>query len=181
MKLDSQACMITFLLLLVAGLIAYIALNLAPPCAGCNAKVEFVFSPQSEEDVIALIRSAQKTIDIEVYTFTSNDIIRELGEAEKRGVQVRVIMEPRVEEPRKDRTSALLQELGAEMRWASLEYKLTHSKFIIVDDKKALVGSINLSDSALNYNRETAVLLEGEKVKELVAVFKEDWAKATAG
>ncbi len=94
---------------------------------------------------------------------------------------MRVIMEPRVEDDRKSRVFALLSELGADVRWASFSYKLTHSKFIIVDGKRALIGSINLSQSALNSNREADVLVEGEKVKELVAAFEEDWDMATAG
>ena len=88
-------------------------------------------------------------------------------------------MEPRVTDSRKEKVFATLQGLGVQVRWASLEYKLTHSKFVIVDGKKALVGSINFSKSALNYNRETAIEVEGEKISEIVSVFEEDWAKAT--
>lgn len=179
--LDTKSAAIALLLLLVGILLAYIAFAPAQPCAGCNAKVDFVFSPDAQAEVISFIRSAEKSIDIEIYVFTSEDIIRELGEAEKRGVQVRVIMEPRVDDDRKTRTFALLQELGADAKWASFGYKLTHSKFIIVDGRKALIGSINLSQSALNSNREAAVLVEGERVKELVDVFEQDWNGAVEG
>lgn len=172
---------IAFLLLLAAILLGYIALLPPAACAGCNAKVEFVFSPNAESEVISFIRSAQKTIDIEMYTFSSEEIIREIGEAEARGVRVRIIMEPRVDDSRKQGVFDTLRALGAQMRWASFTYKLTHSKFVIVDGKRALVGSINFSKSALNYNREADVVLESEKVKELVAVFQEDWEKASEG
>jgi len=177
--LDAKTYAILFLLLSVAALLFYIAILPPIPCAGCNAKVDFVFSPDSEGQVIELIRTAQKTIDIEIYTFTSEDIIRELGEAEKRGVSVRIIVEPRTEDTRKDKVVDLLLALGVDVKWASLQYKLTHSKFIIVDGKKALVGSINLSESALNKNREAAVVVEGETVKELATIFEQDWTDAT--
>ena len=170
---------ITVLLLLVAALLGYIALLPPLACAGCNAKVAFIFSPHAQGDVIAFIHSAQKTVDIEMYTFTSDDVIREIGEAEKRGVKVRIIMEPRVEDSRKQGVFDTLSALGAEVRWASLGYKLTHSKFVIVDGKKALLGSINFSKSALNDNREADVTLESGKVQELIAVFEEDWQKAS--
>jgi len=166
------------LLLLVAALVAYVAFIPAPPCAGCNAIVSFVFSPAAEGEVISFIRSAQETVDIEMYVFTSDDVARELGDAVKRGVRVRVIMEPRVEDSRKQKMFDTLTALGCDVRWASFEYKLTHSKFIVVDGKRALVGSINFSESALNYNREAAVEVHGEKVKEIAAVFEEDWQKA---
>jgi phosphatidylserine/phosphatidylglycerophosphate/cardiolipin synthase-like enzyme len=142
--------------------------------------VQTLFSPGAQDEVISLIRSAHETIDVEMYVFTSDDIIRELGEAEKRGVRVRVIMEPRVEDSRKQKVFDTLSALGCEMKWATFSYKLTHSKFLIVDSKRVLVGSINFSRSALNDNREADVILEGEKVREFVSVFEEDWAKASS-
>jgi phosphatidylserine/phosphatidylglycerophosphate/cardiolipin synthase-like enzyme len=178
--LDRRDIAIVALLILVAALLFYSGFATPPSCAGCNAKVDFVLSPGAEDEVISFIRSAQKTIDIEMYVFTSDAIVRELSEAEKHGVQVRVILEPRVQDERKDKIAAILQELGTEVKWASFAYKLTHSKFIIVDGKKAIVGSINLSKSALNSNREVDVLLEGEKVKELARIFEEDWLEANS-
>ncbi len=174
---------ICLLLILVAVLLAYIAFLPPAACAGCNAKVALLFSPGAEGEVVSFLRSAQKTIDIEMYVFTSDVVARELGDAVKRGVRVRVIMEPRVEDSRKQKMFDTLAALGVDVRWASFSYKLTHSKFIVADGTRALVGSINFSESALNYNREAAVEVEGAKVAELASVFEEDWemASATAG
>ncbi|MCX6771788.1 MAG: phospholipase D-like domain-containing protein [Candidatus Micrarchaeota archaeon] len=171
---------ICLLLILAAILIFYIALLPPAACAGCNAKVAMVFSPGAEGEVVSFIRSARESIDIEMYVFTSDTMARELGDAVKRGVKVCVILEPRVEDSRKQKMFDTLAALGVDGRWASFSYKLTHSKFIIVDGKRALVGSINFSESALNYNREAAVEVEGAKVAELVSVFEEDWQKASA-
>ncbi|MFA5930627.1 MAG: phospholipase D-like domain-containing protein [Candidatus Micrarchaeia archaeon] len=171
---------ILFLVLLVAVLLAYIAFLPPAACAGCNAKVALVLSPGAEGEVVSFIRSARQSIDIEMYVFTSDVIARELGDAVKRGVSVRVILEPRVEDSRKQKMFDTLSALGVDVRWASFSYKLTHSKFIVVDGRRALVGSINFSASALNYNRETAVEIEGEKVKELADAFETDWEMASA-
>ncbi len=179
-KLAAEQIAIVILLVSVAALIAYIAFLPASPCAGCNAKVEFVFSPNAEPDVISFISSAQKTIDVEMYVLTSDDIIRALSAAQKRGVKVRVIMEPRVDDSRRQKVFDELNALGMEARWASLSYKLTHAKFVIVDGKKALLGSINFSMSALTLNREADVAVEGGKVSEIISVFETDWQKATA-
>ena len=170
---------IIILLLTVAGACIYIAFLPPVPCAGCNAKTEFVFSPDAQGDVISFIQSAQESVDIEMYVFTSQDIIRELGDAQARGVKVRVILEPRVTDSRQPKTFELLRNLGVDVKWASMTYKLTHSKFIIVDGKKALVGSINFSMSALNSNREAAAVVEGDVVQEVVSAFEEDWQIAT--
>ena len=179
-RFDARDAAVLFLLVLVAALLAYIAFLPPAPCAGCNARVSLVFSPGAEGEVVSFIRSAQKSIDIEMYVFTSDDIARELGEAVKRGVRVRVMMEPRVQDSRKQKMFDTLSALGVEARWASFSYKLTHSKFIVVDGKRALVGSINFSESALNYNRETAVEVEGESVKGLADVFETDWDMSSA-
>ena len=173
--LDRKDIVICALLLSVLVLFAYVTDTPTVACADCDAHVKFVFSPDAQDDVISFIDSSQKTIDIEMYVFTSEDIIVKLSDAMKRGVKVRVILEPRIDDARQKKTFALLQELGANVRWASMSYKLTHSKFVIVDGKKALVGSINFSKSALNDNRETAVEVESEKVSELVSVFEVDW------
>ena len=171
---------IVLLLILVAALLLYIAFLPASPCPGCNAKVAFVFSPNAQPDVISFINSAERTIDIEMYVFTSDDIIKALSDAQKRGVQVRVIMEPRIEDSRKQKVFDELNALGIETRWASMSYKLTHAKFLIADGRKALIGSINFSMSALTLNREADVTVEGDKVSEIVSIFEEDWEKASA-
>jgi len=173
---NSSRVVLLFIVLVIVFVIAAIFLI---PCAGCNAKVDFVFSPGAEDEVIDFIRSAEESIDVQVYVFTSENIIRELGEASERGVKVRVLLEPRISDSRKQLTFDLLDELGVDVRWASFEYKITHSKFIIVDRKKALIGSINLSHSALTANREAAAEIEGPAVQELVNIFESDWEKAT--
>ena len=179
-KMDARDIALLVLLLLVAALVFFIALFPPAACAGCNAKVALLFSPGAEGEVVSFIRSAQKSVDIEMYVFTSDVVARELGDAVKRGVRVRVIMEPRVTDSRKQKMFDTLSALGVEMRWASFSYKLTHSKFVVVDGNRALVGSINFSESALNYNRETAVEVEGAKVAELSSAFDEDWELASA-
>jgi phosphatidylserine/phosphatidylglycerophosphate/cardiolipin synthase-like enzyme len=177
LKTNNWLLFLAIILLVSLGLNFYFILNTS--CLGCNAKIKMIFSPFAQDKVLELIREAKETIDIEVYSFTSEEIAKELIEAKKRGVKVRVILEPRLEDNRKFKIKQILEDSGIEVRWASLEYKLTHSKFIIIDRKKILIGSINLSASALEKNREAAVVVESEKVKEVLEIFEEDWQKAT--
>ena len=180
-KFDTRDIALMVLLLLVAALLFYVAFLPPAACAGCNAKISLLFSPGAEGEVVSFIRSAKESVDVEMYVFTSNVVAREIGDAVKRGVRVRVILEPRVEDSRKQAMFNTLAALGADVRWASFGYKLTHSKFVVVDGKRALLGSIIFSESALNYNREADVEVEGEKVKELASAFEGDWQKAGTG
>lgn len=144
-------------------------------------QAEAIFSPESEMEIIDLIRSAKESIDLQMYVFTNERLASELSDAVDRGVEVRVILEPRVNSYNLEQIVDALVAGGVRLRWASLDFKLTHSKMMIVDGKKVLVGSINFSKSAVSKNREAAVLIRGDEVSEYISVFEEDWKKASFG
>jgi len=146
---------------------------------GCAARADAVFSPNSEGEVLGLVRSAQKSVDLEMYVFTSEEAALELADAAGRGVRVRVILEKRADSYNLKEIVGALLDAGVEVRWASFDYKLTHSKMMVLDGERVFVGSTNFSNSALNLNREMAVLLEGEVVGEFARGFERDWEMAT--
>ena len=101
-----------------------------------------------------------------------------LVRAVKRGVHVRVILEPRVDSNYP--TARFLAENGVTVKWATKDYTNTHSKTAVIDSKKVLVGSTNWSRQAMASNRESTVLVESESVaSEFEEVFEEDWGKAS--
>jgi cardiolipin synthase A/B len=136
--------------------------------------VSVVSSPGAEDDVLLLIDSAQHSIHVDMYILTSEKVVDALISAHYRGVDVKVILE--------ERTGAnylafsRLRGAGTGVCWASEAYKLSHPKMIIVDGQKALVGSHNLSNSALNSNREISLLVQGNIVSTLISLFDSDWA-----
>lgn len=135
-----------------------------------------VFSPNAEDKIISLIGSSQNTLDIEMYTFSSQKVISALKRAEERGVKIRIILEKRVDSATNQKTFDSLLAYGMQAKWASKIYELTHSKFMIVDGKTLLVGSINFSNNALNVNREADVIIQNNQIlKDFTNVFEEDW------
>lgn len=162
-------------LLLIAAIFIYSASAQAP----CT-EAEPLFSPDSSGAIISMMRTAQKTIEVEMYVFTDDALARELADAQKRGVEVRVILEGRVESRASTQTiPAALEASGVQVRWASLQYALTHSKMMIIDGKRVLVGSINFSKNAQHRNREVAAVLScPEDARGYSAVFEKDWADA---
>jgi len=137
--------------------------------------VSVVHSPGAEEEIISFIDSAGDSIYVEVYILTSHDVVDALISAHQRGVDVKVILEGRVSGGTNALAYSRLSGAGAGVCWASEAYKLTHSKLIIVDGKKAFIGSHNLSNSALNFNREISLIVEGNVVGELLELFNYDW------
>lgn len=79
-----------------------------------------------------------------------------LNEAIDSGIDVRCIFEDTVEYNKG--AVAKLRRLGAEAKLDSDEI-FSHSKFVVVDAEKVLVGSTNLSFTSINRNNETNVLI----------------------
>jgi len=147
------------------------------PFASVPVTISALFSPDAEDDLLALINSATKSIDIEIYTFSSDEVVSALIKAKNRGVNVRVIMEKRIIGKQNEETFVALSAAGVKVRWASTEFKLTHSKFMVIDGTRVLVGSHNLSKNALRQNREASVIFTGPEVSEFIKVFEEDWVR----
>ncbi|HNT60403.1 MAG TPA: phospholipase D family protein [Candidatus Bilamarchaeaceae archaeon] len=138
-----------------------------------------VTSPGAESEIISLISSAEHSVHIETYMMTSEEVIAALKAAKARGVDVRIILERRVEGDRNMHAFQSLSSAGIDVRWAPPSFKLVHSKMIIIDGKKVLVGSHNLSASALSQNREISVLFDGNSVRQFIEIFQRDWANTS--
>ncbi|MBU0527873.1 MAG: phospholipase D-like domain-containing protein [Candidatus Micrarchaeota archaeon] len=139
-----------------------------------------VFSPEDGSEIINLIKNAEESIEIEMYVFTSRDVVDELEKAKNRGVKIRLIIERSTISGSNKQIFEELQAKGFNVRYASKTYKLTHSKFMIIDNKSVLVGSHNFSNSALFKNREASVIITDQNtVSEFLSVFELDWAIAS--
>jgi len=70
-----------------------------------------------------------------------NQIVKDLIEAKKRGVDVKIVVD---EFSNESNAFDILQQNGIEIRWDS-ENVTTHAKLVIVDGRIVLIGSTNLS------------------------------------
>jgi cardiolipin synthase A/B len=116
-----------------------------------------VVSPSSSRrELLDLIDSAQKTLDIYAEVVRDQEIIDALTGAVKRGVHVRVIVpEERDEDTRKDYFELIDQEI--EIR--NLPGLYEHAKLIVVDDQRAFIGSQNFTATSMDQNRELGILV----------------------
>lgn len=148
------------------------------PALGINSSsIHAIFSPGASLPILREIASANSSLDVMLYQFSLDDYEHALAAAVARGVAVRIILEPRVDSNFK--TAEFLSSNGVSVRWASREYTNTHSKTMVVDGRRVLVGSVNWSRNAAKSNRESAVVIDDGRVAgEFLRVFEEDWAKA---
>ncbi len=93
------------------------------------------------------IQAARHSIDLEVYILTDDAILESLEEAQRRGVEVRVILE----EPPfgggggQEEVFARLESAGIAVRWGNPVFRFTHIKLLVVDDTVAVIMNQNLT------------------------------------
>jgi phosphatidylserine/phosphatidylglycerophosphate/cardiolipin synthase-like enzyme len=142
--------------------------------------VETIFSPGSEARLVSFIDSSQKSLDVELYQFSNSALKAALVRAVRRGVVVRVILEPKVDGNLE--TAEFLQGKGVAVRFAWQGFTNTHAKAAVADDFCLLAGSINWSQRAVDSNREVAILTcdasAASAAREFESVFENDWEKA---
>ena len=96
----------------------------------------------------------------------ANDLIRELVNARRRGVNVNAIIEYRTYYGYMDGNLEAYDYLSANGVNVKLdnETDTDHLKLVIIDGKIVYVGSHNWSESALYYNHETSVRIVSEEI-----------------
>ena len=126
------------------------------------------------------IDSATHRLDIQHPKFVDAVILDRIADAIGRGVKVHVLCGGRhgISEGDVLDTFASLRTLR---RFGAKVHKQknlrVHAKLLIVDDERALVGSMNIDRSAFDLRRELGITVtEPAVVARLKAVFQEDWA-----
>lgn len=119
--------------------------------------------------------AARGRVDVEIFDLTDPDVIADLALADRRGVLVRVLMDPNQDVNRP--TQAALIQAGVQVRWYPIPAgALLHAKIGLFDGT-LILGSANWSRSGLSANHELDV--ETSAVGLVSAYekrFEEDWA-----
>lgn len=152
-----------------------------------DQKRQFTVTPLLTPDnyhtqVLELIRSAENELLIQNQTFNApkkkQDDLRELVEAvlekQRRGVNVRIIF--RLLNPSEARKNlSALKDMGFDMDSIRVQ-KNCHTKGIIVDGKRVLLGSQNWSNHGVSINRDASLLFDDEGLAAYFReVFEHDW------
>src|SRR5207249_12341321 len=113
----------------------------------------------------------------EIYTFTDPDVIDALAAAHRRGVDVRVLMDPG--QPYNRSTFAVLRSAGVDVRWYPVPPgALLHAK-IGLFDSELLLGSANWTYSGLDVNHELDVETQDpQAVAAYESRFRLDWERS---
>jgi phosphatidylserine/phosphatidylglycerophosphate/cardiolipin synthase-like enzyme len=155
------------ILVLVVALYSGLA-QASSPCQGVSA--ELLEDDELEKRVSALIKKAKEEIWVGTFSFKAGGhrnsapdrLLREIVNAHRRGLKVHVLLE-RPEDPRSDlareneRSANLLRKGAVPVYWDRPDRR-SHMKVVVVDKRFVIIGSHNLTASALRHNRELSVL-----------------------
>ena len=144
---------------------------------------------EGDVPLLRFLSSAESTIEVAVYTFTSERIASVLAAAAERGVQVRVLLDGAPVggiEDAEHRVVGGLLAAGVEVRWLAggpdivKRYRYLHAKYAVVDARAAWIGSENFGDPGFpeerRGNRGWSVIAEDEGVASaLRIVFEADF------
>jgi cardiolipin synthase A/B len=125
----------------------------------------------------ATLNDARDRIEAEVFDLTDPDVLLILEEARRRGVGVRVLLDPGQDVNRP--SYAELRRTGVAARWfrPAPGAKL-HAKAVLAD-KRLVLGSANWSHHGLDVNHELEVATaDGGAVAAFAARFEADWQAA---
>ena len=119
-----------------------------------------------------LLKQAEKSIYIVIFEMfyyrkypesLENQLVHDLIDAHKRGVNVEVILEQgtfgRIARRNRREGGFMLSQAGVKVYFDSLT-TTTHNKLIIVDERYTVIGSTNWSYYGLEKNNEASVLID---------------------
>jgi cardiolipin synthase A/B len=137
-----------------------------------------VLPDDTGQSIIDAIESAEKSILIKMFLFSDPDLINAIVAAKKRGVKIKVMLNPtrRNGEEENEDTRRVLEEAGIEVRDSNPFFILTHEKSMVIDEKLAFVKSLNWETKNLTETRDYAIITSHpHEVKEIILCFKADW------
>lgn len=126
--------------------------------------------------LIDAIDGAQQTITMAFFLFKTSGygksypdtIVRHLIEAVRRGVRVTVILEQ--DSDARSSVTANNRETAERLEKGNVTVRFdgfgrtTHAKVVVLDDRYVLLGSHNLTNSALKYNHEMSLFIDSPAV-----------------
>jgi HKD family nuclease len=137
---------------------------------------------------VEMIRGAKRSLDIEQFYLSTwpgepmDKILDAIGEAAKRGVRVRLLLDARMHGTYPQPADSLASVPGIEVRFIRLgpiSGGIQHAKFFVVDGEEVFLGSQNFDWRALAHIHELGVRVRDARVAQTIGeAFAWDWEAA---
>ena len=139
-----------------------------------------VLPDDTAKPILDAIQQAKKALNIRMFLFTDETLLSAVIDARRRGVRVRVMLNParRNGESENEASRSTLLAAGVEVRDSNPKFELTHQKSMVVDDQLGFVESLNWEPRDLTETRDYAVVTShAAETREMVDCFDADWAE----
>jgi cardiolipin synthase A/B len=137
-----------------------------------------VLPDDTAKPITDAITGAVHKLNVRMFLFTDPTLLNVVIAAKKRGVHVRVMLNParRSGEDENEQSRKTLEAAGIEVRDSSPKFALTHQKSMVIDEATGFVESLNWETRDLTETRDYAVATTHKiEVDEMVKCFEADW------
>jgi len=139
-----------------------------------------VFPDDSVRPILDAIDQAKTSLRVKMFVFSDSRILASVIRAQRRGVRVRVMLNP----TRRDGTvenqgsRKYLADAGVEVIDSTPTFEVTHEKSMVVDDRSAWIMSLNWETKNITETRDYAVVTsDAHEVQEVIECFEADWSR----
>jgi len=152
--------------------------------AGSLGQLDFFYSPNPDahESILNAIGAAKKSVKMKMFRMSNPVIAEALIDAAKRGVDVFVIFD---RAQWKSENDVLLVEsmtkAGVMIMKATTKFTLTHEKAMIIDDRKAMISTMNMIKRIMQMVDYGVFTTNPGIVQEMAEVYEVDWKNAEEG
>lgn len=139
-----------------------------------------VLPDDSAKPIIDAIHGAKKSLRIKMFVFSAPSLLQAVIDAKKRGVNVRVMLNPARRDGESDNKQSrkILEKADVDVIDSNPAFGLTHEKSMIVDDSTGFVKSLNWETKNLTVTRDYAVVTDHKhEVAEMIDCFEADWKR----
>jgi len=139
-----------------------------------------VLPDDSSQPILDAVNHAEKSLRIKMFLFSDPQLLHAVISAHRRGVKVRIMLNPARRSGEKENTDArkLLSDAAIDVIDSNPTFDVTHEKSMVVDDRTAFVQSLNWETKNLTETRDYAVVTSHKhEVGEVIECFDADWER----
>lgn len=139
----------------------------------------YINSEQAWRGMLEAVQSARRSIYIEMYIFLDDtrgyEFVEALKERAEQGISVKLIFDSFGSARLPRRTIAGLRNAGVEVLFFSRWFRRTHRKILIVDERTAFLGGVNISEAFREWS-DLQMKVSGTVARMLLRSFAKTYA-----
>ena len=137
-----------------------------------SARFLIVLPDDTAQPILEAINQATTSLRVKMFMFSDPSLLQAVISAQKRGVKVRIMLNParRSGEKENDNSRKILTDAGIEVIDSNPAFDLTHEKSMVIDNSTAFIQSLNWKQNITETRDYAVVTTHKHKVGEIMSV-----------